>query len=346
MSLTGPVVPKRYYLSNTASPAGEPVAVDAVNGEILVCAKTGRMWINNNGTIRGIRFEHRENTTLYGDTVAGIDGYLEGTSFTGTAGVRLYGTNIKLDGNTVVPSTGGFTCNGNFGVSNAFPISISSTATGAANSILIESDKPTLKGVGNTHTIWASAVANQFFEIAAQSVGSGFDVITYFKPSEVEMKKVLVATAGIRATTLPSRYALSTDSSGNLQTFTPTYAASSLGTDYTISAINTDEELTALAVTLGAAGQTHHYRIDLTVIGYHNGNHDLQVKLRNKTSATDLFGTQVSGSGWTTQTRTIYVSTTAATQFGVYVKSGHTAAIKAANGSTVPATTLSYERIG
>lgn len=352
MSLTGPILPKAYGTPNVDAPT--PTVATSIHNEIITCPKTGRMWVNwLDQAMVPIRPEF-SFTNLNGETLAGVRSTLFGAVPFQSCGVEIYGGGLKVGriestGDVVSTSTmqcASFTMNG----AGSFDVT---TSSGAANAIHLRALKPIMSNDSTTAT-----GANRYWFAVTNSLGCEFGdsggaagayrLNALISGTKAQFERVVEANDGVRITDLPNTYRLGTDSSGNVVAgyTNNTDLTATLGADYTVTAANTLEELTDLRISVGAAGQTQIWVLSASIGANHNGNHDIEFKIRNHTTSTDLIGSKTSGAGYTSMSASIILTIIGSTQFRVYVQSTHTPVIKQSNSLGVNCTMLTAVRLG
>lgn len=234
MTIIGPIVPRRYYLP-VACPY--PILANGVStsyGELLVCARTGRMWIHGtDGTsakIIPVVPEFREDSVLFGETLSGIAGYAAGTApVTNVAGVQVYGAELRVlsqkNGAALASLYAG---NANFtglSVNGSGTILLTSTqALNATGNINVTGAKIGFRnqGMATTSAYYCYAVADFGVEIGHTTpTNAPYDLIVNFKNTECDVKKVITANGGIKLPSITSASQLATDASGNIVAGSP-----------------------------------------------------------------------------------------------------------------------------
>lgn len=358
MTITGPILPKRFFpYTNNAPTPGSNLVTSTVPGEIVICTKTGRMWVNHNdAAMIPVRPEFAQTSIIYGETKAGIRGYTTGTAPLNAQGVEIYGSLIRL------VNEAGVGCPvqipGDLTVSSGFVNTSSSSFTVSTNQAVNPGSSPVeLKAlkvqIGNAPH--ASGAAAHLLAVTS-SVGSEFGDLggpagayrlnALISDTKAQFERVIEANDNIQITDLPNSYRLGTGANGlvvNANTITND-VDTGLAADVVLVA-NTDTELTALQTTVGSAGITSVWRLTLTVQTLHNGNHDVSFKLRNHTASVDLSGLTYSSSGYGNGTCEAIISITGTAQIRAQVQSTHTPTVRQYNLMNGPATKLLAQRL-
>ena len=238
----GPIIPK-YYATKT-SDAPTPTAAKLEEGEIITCTKTGRMWTKCLGTVVPITVEYSFTNGL-GETTAGIKRSLAGTAPFQSAQVNVYGSGgLKVDAGVSATTYTGTTYTGTgLDINGVGQINIKTTLS-AANPLHLMSSKPTMSNSGiatGSDCHWFSVTSTLGSEFGDLGGGGG-----------AYRTNAVIDGSGLKVPAIPSKYMLSTDSSGRLQAATADFGTAARTSNFTASATpNTEETVVSTSLAAG-----------------------------------------------------------------------------------------------
>jgi hypothetical protein len=226
MTVTGPVVPRRYQLTGVASPT--PPVDEFPIGEILTCTKTGRMWITSNvggsatpiGIASEFAFTNDPDIFTVGETLSGLKQYLEGVAPLQASGVQAYGpwkftNSVKVEGSFQVTGGSSSFTSGSF-AGTTFSVNTSATNANDVNifgqDILIGTPTNAAGISSSKYMMSMTELGFKFLDFSTSSAGTARTII-----DSTQLTTLAPFTApSAKLTGLPSAGFLATDASGNV----------------------------------------------------------------------------------------------------------------------------------
>jgi hypothetical protein len=281
MTINGPVIPKRYLFTGTASPTPSASSPSFTTGEIVTCLRTGRAWIvGNDGTnpaMNPIAPEFSSRDAFDTESVSGIAQRAFGSFPFTSCGTQIYGAGLRLvsakNGSTNAPLqcgdvTAAALVGSRIDITGAANSSVTSTASySSAGNITITGGKCVIgNNSGFAQTYYQSVNANFGVESGVDA-GSGYSLICNMSNTKCDMKRIVEANAGVSIPSILSANALGTSSSGTVVPINPSNRIvldGEMNATGNLTATNTG---TSAATTYGSSGTGAYQTIGLQTTG-------------------------------------------------------------------------------